>query len=192
LQEREYERVGENIPRHADVRIISATNRDLGKAVAEGAFREDLYYRLNVISLHMPPLRERAADVERLALLYLNFSASHTGKSVRAFAPAAVEALRSYSWPGNLRELRNVIDVPLSLAIMNESRSMIFPTAFLRPQKCVSAANSLEQIEAEHIRRPIISHKTSKKSPTSFRSTRRRCIEKKENLGLSLLRQHPS
>ena len=93
LQEREYERIGENIRRHADLRVISATNRDLARAVAEGAFREDLYYRLNVISLRMPPLRERVHDIERLALLYLNFLASHTGKPVRTFSRAALEAL---------------------------------------------------------------------------------------------------
>ncbi len=161
LQEREYERVGENIPRRADVRIISATNRDLTKAVAEGAFREDLYYRLNVISLHMPPLRERAADIERLALVYLNFVASHTGKSVRTFAPAAVEALRTYSWPGNLRELRNVIERAVILSDheridVDDLSDIVRSTSEVR----LGGKFTLEQIEAEHIRRLIASHRT--------------------------------
>jgi two-component system, NtrC family, response regulator AlgB len=161
LQEREYERVGENIPRHADVRIISATNRDLAKAVVERAFREDLYYRLNVISLHMPPLRERAADVERLALLYLNFLASHTGKSVRAFAPAAVEALRRYSWPGNLRELRNVIERAVILSDherieVDDLSDIVGSISEVR----LGGEFTLEHIEAEHIRRLIASHRT--------------------------------
>jgi NtrC-family two-component system response regulator AlgB len=161
LQERDYERVGENIPRHADVRIISATNRDLAKAVAEGAFREDLYYRLNVISLRMPPLRERAADIERLARLYLNFVASHTGKSVRSFAPAAVEALRSYSWPGNLRELRNVIERAVILSDherieVDDLSDLVRSTSEVR----LGGKFTLEQIEAEHIRRLIANHKT--------------------------------
>ena len=161
LQEREYERVGENIPRRADVRIISATNRDLTKAVAEGAFREDLYYRLNVISLHMPPLRERAADIERLALVYLNFVASHTGKSVRTFAPAAVEALRTYSWPGNLRELRNVIERAVILSDheridVDDLSNIVRSTSEVR----LGGKFTLEQIEAEHIRRLIASHRT--------------------------------
>ena len=161
LQERDYDRVGENIPRHADVRIISATNRDLAKAVAEGAFREDLYYRLNVISLHMPPLRERAADIERLALVYLNFVASHTGKSVRTFAPAAVEALRSYSWPGNLRELRNVIERAVILSDherieVDDLSDIVRSTSEVR----LGGKFTLEQIDAEHIRRLIASHRT--------------------------------
>jgi NtrC-family two-component system response regulator AlgB len=161
LQEREYERVGESIPRRADVRIVSATNRNLAKAVAEGVFREDLYYRLNVISLHMPPLRERAADIERLALLYLNFVASHTGKSVRIFAPAAVEALRSYSWPGNLRELRNVIERAVILSdherIEVDDLSDIVRS---RSEVRLGGKFTLEQIEAEHIRRLIAGYKT--------------------------------
>ena len=161
LQERDYERVGENIPRHADVRIISATNRDLAKAVAEGAFREDLYYRLNVISLRMPPLRERAADIERLALVYLNFVASHTGKSVRTFAPAAVEALRNYSWPGNLRELRNVIERAVILSDherieVDDLSDIVRSTSEVR----LGGKFTLEQIEAEHIRRLVASHRT--------------------------------
>jgi two-component system, NtrC family, response regulator AlgB len=161
LQEREYERVGENIPRHADVRILSATNRNLGKAVAEGVFREDLYYRLNVISLHMPPLRERSADIERLALLYLNFVASHTGKSVRTFAPAAVEALRSYSWPGNLRELRNVIERAVILSDHERIEVNDLSDSVSSPSEVrLGGKFTLEQIEAEHIRRLITSHKT--------------------------------
>jgi two-component system, NtrC family, response regulator AlgB len=161
LQEREYERVGESIPRHADVRIISATNRNLAEAVAEGAFREDLYYRLNVISLQMPPLRERSADIERLALLYLNFSASHTGKSVRSFAPAAVEALRSYSWPGNLRELRNVIERSVILSDNECIEVSDLSDIVGAPSEARLGGNfTLEQIEAEHIRRLIAGHKT--------------------------------
>jgi NtrC-family two-component system response regulator AlgB len=161
LQEREYERVGESIARRADVRIISATNRDLAKAVAEGTFRQDLYYRLNVISLQMPPLRERAADIERMAMLYLNFAASHTGKSVRTFAPAALDALRSYSWPGNLRELRNVIERAVILSDherieIDDLSDIVHSPSEVR----LGGEFTLEQIEAEHIRRLIASHKT--------------------------------
>src|SRR6202035_213137 len=90
LQEREYERVGETKPRRANVRVLSATNRDLTQAVATGKFREDLFYRLNVISLRLPPLRERVNDIERLALTHLRFLAGHSGKSVRNFSPAAL------------------------------------------------------------------------------------------------------
>ncbi len=110
LQEREYERVGENKPRKADVRVIAATNHDLKGAVAQGKFREDLFYRLNVISLTMPPLRERGPDIPGLAARMLAFFAGHSGKPVTGFSPEASEALEKHPWPGNVRELRNVIE----------------------------------------------------------------------------------
>jgi NtrC-family two-component system response regulator AlgB len=159
LQEREYERVGENVSRHANVRVLSATNRDLSAAVAEGSFREDLYYRLNVISLRMPPLRERTADIEHLALLHLKFLASHTGKPVRTFSLEALEALRSYRWPGNLRELRNVVE----RAVILSDREQIEITDLagtIQPESEVRLGGrfTLEEIEAEHIRRLIASH----------------------------------
>ncbi len=161
LQEREYERVGENMPRHANVRVMSATNRDLSTAVAEGAFREDLFYRLNVISLRVPPLRERVSDIERLALLHLRFLASHAGKPVRAFSPAALEAMRSYTWPGNLRELRNVIERAVILSDheqieLGDLSDTVHPASEIR----LGGRFNLEQIESEHIRRLIANHTT--------------------------------
>ena len=110
LQEREYERVGETQTRRADVRVISSTNRDLGRAIKEGKFREDLYYRLNVMALQLPPLRERPLDLEHLAGTHLRFFARQSGKPIRDFSPEAKSAMRRYSWPGNLRELRNAIE----------------------------------------------------------------------------------
>ena len=161
LQEREYERVGENTPRNANVRVMSATNRDLSSAVAEGAFREDLFYRLNVISLRVPPLRERVSDIERLALLHLKFLASHTGKPVRAFSLAALEAMRSYGWPGNLRELRNVIERAVILSDheqieLGDLSDTVQPASEIR----LGGRFNLEQIESEHIRRLIANHTT--------------------------------
>jgi NtrC-family two-component system response regulator AlgB len=110
LQEREYERVGETITRQADVRIVAATNRDLKKRVSEGLFREDLYYRLNVISVRMPPLRERPGDLLRFARHYLKHFAKQCGRKVDKFTDQAEAAIRFYSWPGNLRELCNAIE----------------------------------------------------------------------------------
>jgi NtrC-family two-component system response regulator AlgB len=161
LQEREYERVGETKPRRANVRVISATNRDLSHAVAEGKFREDLYYRLNVISLRLPPLRERAADIERLALAQLQFIAGHEGRKARSFSPAALEAMRSYNWPGNLREMRNVIERAAILssgdAIEAEDLSdCVQPASEVR----LGGKFSLEAIEAEHIRRVVATSRT--------------------------------
>ena len=110
LQEHEYERLGETQTRRADVRIVASTNRDLVQAVKKGLFREDLYYRLNVVPLCLPPLRERPEELEHLATVHLRFFARQTGKPIRDFSPEARAALLRYHWPGNLRELRNVIE----------------------------------------------------------------------------------
>jgi NtrC-family two-component system response regulator AlgB len=110
LQEREYERLGENQTRRADVRVIAATNRDLKRRIAEGLFREDLYFRLNVIAVEMPPLRRRPGDLERLAGHYLRHFAAQCGRKTEGFSSQALERIQRYPWPGNLRELRNAIE----------------------------------------------------------------------------------
>ena len=161
LQEREYERVGENKPRRANVRIISATNRDLAAAVQQGKFREDLYYRLNVISLRLPSLRQRVQDIRRLALLHLAFSAAHAGKPAQTFSEEAFSAMQAYSWPGNLRELRNVIEraVILSDGALIEASDLsdiVHPSSEIR----LGGHFTLEEIEAEHIRRLIANTST--------------------------------
>ena len=120
LQEKEYERVGEAKTRQANVRVIAATNRNLEQAVAEGRFREDLFYRLNVISIVVPPLRERSADLLPIAGGYLRFFAGQCGKHIRGFSPEAERALQRYSWPGNLRELRNAVERAVILAAGDE------------------------------------------------------------------------
>jgi len=110
MQDREYERVGDPVTRRADVRLIAATNHDLKQRVAEGAFREDLLYRLNVIALRLPALRERPEDILPLAERFLaGFVAAH-GRHARGFGDSARRALVGYRWPGNVRELRNVIE----------------------------------------------------------------------------------
>ncbi len=110
LQERSYERVGETKTRMADVRVIAATNRDLQGAVKAGTFREDLFYRLNVISVTVPSLRSRPRDLERHAHDFLRFFAEESGRPVKDFSPEAWAAVRRHPWPGNLRELRNSIE----------------------------------------------------------------------------------
>jgi NtrC-family two-component system response regulator AlgB len=110
IQEREYERVGDPRTRKADVRILAATNADLDKAVREGRFREDLYYRLNVIQIDLPALWERPDDVEAIAQDMLRFFGAQNRKLFTGFSPAALLALRQHSWPGNLRELRNAVE----------------------------------------------------------------------------------
>jgi DNA-binding NtrC family response regulator len=110
LQEREFERVGGTKPISVDVRIIAATNRDLNKAVQEGHFREDLYYRLNVIPLTLPPLRERKEDIPMLANYFLKRSALETKKNFTEITGEALQKLMASEWPGNVRELANVIE----------------------------------------------------------------------------------
>jgi DNA-binding NtrC family response regulator len=110
LQEREFERVGGNKAIAANVRVIAATNRDLPRAIDEGAFRGDLYYRLNVFPIEMPPLRQRREDIPLLVEYYINRYSSKTGKKIRGMERSTLERLTSYSWPGNIRELQNVIE----------------------------------------------------------------------------------
>jgi NtrC-family two-component system response regulator AlgB len=109
-QERRFERVGETLTRRADVRLVAATNRDLAAEVAAGRFREDLLFRLNVIELRLPPLRERKEDVVRLANGFLAFFARAAKRPAQELSSAAADACRAYHWPGNLRELRNAME----------------------------------------------------------------------------------
>lgn len=110
LQEREFEKVGDTRTIRVDVRIIAATNKDLQREVKEGRFREDLYFRLNVIELHMPSLRQRPEDIPVLADQLLARSFAQTGRSPRAISEAAKVAIQSYGWPGNIRELKNALE----------------------------------------------------------------------------------
>ena len=168
LQEREYERVGENITRRADVRVVAATNRDLKKRVAEGSFREDLFYRLNVIAVEMPPLRARPEDLVRFASHYLQHFAAQCARRLTGFDASAEQCIRNYSWPGNLRELRNVIERTVILApgervtasdLPLEIRGGVAgaPTAALGSDPAGAALQAgtpitLDQLEEAHIR----------------------------------------
>jgi transcriptional regulator with GAF, ATPase, and Fis domain len=116
LQEKRYERVGGDVTRRANVRIVAATNRDLKKAVAAGRFREDLYYRLNVFPIQVPPLRERMDDIPLLAKHCVELSTRELKCAKPRLTRAAVTHLQSYDWPGNVRELRNVIERAVILA----------------------------------------------------------------------------
>jgi transcriptional regulator with GAF, ATPase, and Fis domain len=110
LQEGEYDPVGGSTTRKADVRVLAATNRDLAKAVKEGRFRQDLFYRLNVFPIHVPPLRERGDDVVSLAAAFAERYATKLGRTVPTLTADAVRRLKTYQWPGNVRELQNVIE----------------------------------------------------------------------------------
>ena len=110
LQEREFERLGSNVTRHIDVRVVAATNQDLRAALEQGTFREDLYYRLNVVPINIPPLRDRKPDIPFLANHFVHKLAPDAGGQVESISDAAMEKLMAYHWPGNVRELENVIE----------------------------------------------------------------------------------
>jgi DNA-binding NtrC family response regulator len=110
LQERSFERVGSSSSRNADVRVIATTNRDLPAEVAKGTFRQDLYFRLNVLPLHMPPLRDHHDDVPALAKHFLAEVAAREGKPEKALEPEAIALMQHYAWPGNVRELQNICE----------------------------------------------------------------------------------
>ena len=110
LQAREVERLGGNEPIHVDVRVVAATHVDLEKAVANGTFREDLFYRLNIFPIFMPPLRERKSDILQLADHFLEKYARHHSKEMRRISTPAIDMMMSYHWPGNVRELENCIE----------------------------------------------------------------------------------
>jgi two-component system response regulator AtoC len=116
LQEGEIRRVGDNASRSVDVRVVAATSRDLEAEVKENRFRADLYYRVNVVRLHLPPLRERGEDIAELAKHFATSHAARLGIAKPVLSPAAMRALMDYAWPGNVRELENVIERALVLA----------------------------------------------------------------------------
>jgi two-component system nitrogen regulation response regulator GlnG len=116
LQEQRFERLGGNETVQTDVRVLAATNRDLGAEVAAGRFRRDLFYRLSVFTIHLPPLRERGDDLPLLVQHYLRRYGRELGKEIKAVAPEALELLRRYPWPGNVRELQSVLKQALLLA----------------------------------------------------------------------------
>jgi len=162
IQDREYERVGDQRTRRADVRIITATNTDLDKAVQAGRFREDLYYRLNVIQIELPPLADRPEDVEILARNMLGFFGAQNHKVLKGFSDTAIAALRRYAWPGNIRELRNAVERAAILCTGDVVQIEHFPASIAShtPPLQLGDHVSLKMIEEHHIRRVVASTKT--------------------------------
>jgi Nif-specific regulatory protein len=132
LQEKEFERVGDSTTVPVDVRVIAITNTDLGQAIHEGRFREDLYYRLNAFPIHLPPLRARQADIALLAHHFLTSYAAALHKPITAIAPEAITLVMDYAWPGNVRELENTIEYAVILETGPVLRAASFPDK-LRP-----------------------------------------------------------
>jgi transcriptional regulator with PAS, ATPase and Fis domain len=119
LQEQEFRRLGDTAPTKVDVRIISATNSDLTAEVSQRTFREDLFYRLNVINIHLPPLRERQEDIPLLVAHFIRQQNAKFGTDFKGLTPEGMQALRSYTWPGNIRQLCNVIEAAMTISSGN-------------------------------------------------------------------------
>ncbi len=156
LQEKRYERIGENRTRTADVRILAATNRDLEEDVKSGRFREDLLFRLNVIEVRVPALRERGEDILRLARRFLDFFARKAGRTAPTLRPEAEAALLAYEWPGNVRELRNTVERAVILWPLTVVGTEALPEAIAAHAGGLArlgGEHTLEAIEREHILR---------------------------------------
>ena len=154
LQDKQFERVGETRTRQADVRVVAATNRDLDLDVRNGKFREDLLYRLNVVEVRVPALRERAQDILPLARHFLAFFARSMGRAVPELSPAAERALESYAWPGNIRELRNSIERVVILWPSQRVEPQAFPERIAGAKErgpAVGGDFSVDDIERAHI-----------------------------------------
>ena len=162
VQDMEYERVGDYTTRRANVRLITATNVDLEKAVEEGRFREDLFYRLNVIQIEIPPLRDRPGDMVALAEGLLRFYARNNHRSFLGFTQDAIEALKRYHWPGNVRELRNIIERAAIICQADRVGVESLPASMApRDTKAhIGDPVTLEKIEEQHIRRVLVTTKS--------------------------------
>jgi NtrC-family two-component system response regulator AlgB len=162
VQEREYERVGDTLTRKADVRLIVATNTDLEAAVKAGRFREDLYYRINVIPIEIPPLRERPGDIMALAGGLLAFHGRNNHRVFFGFKEDALQALAAYNWPGNVRELSNTIERAAILCPTDRIGLECLPANLVPGDAAIRIGDSvsLETIEEQHIRRVLANAKS--------------------------------
>jgi len=187
LQERTYERVGEAKIHMADVRVIAATNRDLKQAVAAGAFREDLLYRLDVFSLRMPALRERPNDILAIAESQLRQLSRQAGRNISGFSEAARHLLQRHAWPGNIRELRNAIERAIILCAGDVLDVRDFPATLTESSGTtpfLGGEYSTEEIEAEHIRQ-VLARKTSiQEAAQVLKMDRSTLLRKRKSLNL--------
>jgi len=158
IEEREFERLGGRRTVKVDARLIALTNVNLDEAVRRRAFREDLFYRLNVVRLHVPPLRERRKDIEELAKSFLKTYATKHGRAVKGIAPDALSILKSYEFPGNVRELANTIERAVVVADEGKIRAENLPEplrASVAMQKRATDRQTLAELEADYIRETL-------------------------------------
>jgi two-component system response regulator HydG len=157
LETREFTRVGGTVPLHSDFRVIAATHQDLQEGIRKKTFRQDLYYRLNVIHLQVPPLRERPEDIPLLAQYFLRRYATETNKKMDSIHPEALEAMRRYSWPGNVRELENALERAVVVGKGRQLKPTDLP--FVVGAEEAAAGLSLEDVERRYIAQVLASAK---------------------------------
>lgn len=184
LEKGEFERVGGEKTLKVDVRLIAATNRDLGKEVSEGRFREDLFYRLNVITVHLPPLRERREDVPLLSNFFIIKYAKKYKKEITGFTPEAMDVLCAYHWPGNVRELENVIERAVvlckkSMVTVDHLPKNIVPDKEDLATIKIPLGTSLKEAEKEVIQKTLFMTNGSKKEAAKILGISSRKIEYK-------------
>ncbi|HEY3411540.1 MAG TPA: sigma-54 dependent transcriptional regulator [Armatimonadota bacterium] len=154
LQEKEFERLGGAETIRSDVRIVAATNKDLGKAVEEGAFRSDLLYRLNVLTISLPPLRERGDDMEEYASFFLDRANAEAGRNITGFSDTALKAMREYPWPGNIRELENAVNraVILCMGETIQAQDLLLPDEPIgMPTGPSGRFRTMRQVQLDHL-----------------------------------------
>ena len=188
LEGHSFERVGGSESVKVDVRVIAATNRDLERDVVEGRFRRDLYFRLRVLEIVVPPLRDRTDDIAELAAYFLQKFNAETGRKIRGFTPAAMDLMRKYRWPGNIRELKNVVeravvlirgdhiepdDLTLSqISAPGDSADMAPPPAQFRPI-------SLDEMERQHILATLVATGWNKSQAAHLLGIERSTLDRK-------------
>jgi transcriptional regulator with GAF, ATPase, and Fis domain len=190
LEGHPFERVGGRQPIQADVRVIAATNRDLEKAVQEGQFRRDLFFRLRVVEIQVPPLRRRVADIAELAEFFLQRFSQETGKKLRGFTPRALAKMREYRWPGNVRELKNVVERAVVLSrndeldiddLMLSSLATVGDTGEL-PSEAENAGFeplTLDELERRHIQRTLLATGGNKSKAAQLLGIERTTLDRK-------------
>ena len=198
LQERKFEPVGSEEPVEVDVRLVLATNEDLGKCVAEGRFRQDLFYRISVVPIHLPPLRERIGDVPLLAQHFLRRFTEENGKSIAEVDDSTMTILQSHSWPGNVRELENVIERGVILARGDRLMPGDLPPQLTRSapaptgDRPLPLKRALEIPEREIIERTLRSHNWNRqRTAQALDINRTTLFNKMRKYGLLDLRFHP-
>ncbi|MBL7664148.1 MAG: sigma-54-dependent Fis family transcriptional regulator [Bacteriovoracaceae bacterium] len=172
LQEKKFTPIGSNREVSSDVRIIAASHKPFEKMIKDGSFREDLFYRLNVLPVYLPPLRERTSDIPHLSNYYLNFFNSHHGLNIRGISPEAMKIFESYSWPGNIRELRNIIEHCFIMESSDQIEVSSLPSTMFKAKSSNEKDDRSESlIDIEEIQNSVLNESDKSGDSTKYQVT---------------------